>query len=94
VLKCGSYKVGESEAGRPADAVMRVIESLERENIESRPVWKPMHLQPVFKGTQVYGGGVSERLFENGLCLPSGAGLNESDVENVLVRVKKALSCE
>jgi len=56
---------------------------LEAEDIESRPVWKPMHLQPVFRGAKVYGGEVCERLFANGLCLPSGAGLSEADVARV-----------
>ena len=82
-LKCGRAKVGESEAGRPAEAVMRVIEALERENIESRPVWKPMHVQPVFRDAKVYGGRVSERLFANGVCLPSGTGLSAAEVERV-----------
>ena len=67
----------------PGAVVMRVIEALERENIESRPVWKPMHVQPVFRDAKVYGGRVSERLFANGLCLPSGAGLSEAEVERV-----------
>lgn len=76
----------------PADAVMRVIAALEREHIESRPVWKPMHLQPVFRGAQVYGGEVSERLFANGLCLPSGTGLEETDVARVCAAVTRELS--
>jgi len=67
----------------PSAQVMRVIEALERENIESRPVWKPMHLQPVFQGAWVVGGAVCERLFANGLCLPSGAGLERDDVERI-----------
>ena len=72
-----------NEGSRPSPTVMRVIEALERENIESRPVWKPMHLQPVFRDAKVYGGSVSERLFANGLCLPSGTGLNAAEVERV-----------
>jgi len=52
---------------------------LEAENIESRPVWKPMHLQPVYKDALVFGGSVSERLFEQGLCLPSGLDLTQHD---------------
>lgn len=52
-------------------------------NIEARPVWKPMHLQPVFHGCEVIGGSVSEDLFERGLCLPSGSAMTESDVERV-----------
>lgn len=60
---------------------------LEKENIESRPLWKPMHLQPVFKNAPYYGGSVSEELFNNGLCLPSGSNLNSDDV----VRIKSVL---
>jgi dTDP-4-amino-4,6-dideoxygalactose transaminase len=58
--------------------------ALEKENIESRPLWKPMHLQPVFKGTPYYGGNVSETLFEKGLCLPSGSNLREDELESVV----------
>jgi dTDP-4-amino-4,6-dideoxygalactose transaminase len=50
--------------------------ALERANIESRPLWKPMHMQPVCAGLPVYGGGVGRRLFEIGLCLPSGSNLS------------------
>jgi pyridoxal phosphate-dependent aminotransferase EpsN len=53
--------------------------ALEQEDIESRPVWKPMHLQPVFQGCRVRGGAVSEALFRDGLCLPSGSNLSEED---------------
>lgn len=49
------------------------------ENIESRPLWKPMHLQPVFKNTTFYGGNVAEELFNKGLCLPSGSNLTDED---------------
>ena len=58
--------------------------ALEAENIESRPVWKPMHLQPVFAGARMYGGAVSEQLFAGGLCLPSGSNLTESDQDRVI----------
>lgn len=57
--------------------------ALEAENIESRPLWKPMHLQPVFAHCPFYGNGTSERLFEQGLCLPSGSNLNEADWERI-----------
>jgi dTDP-4-amino-4,6-dideoxygalactose transaminase len=57
--------------------------SLEKENIESRPLWKPMHLQPIFKDYPYYGKNVAEKLFENGLCLPSGSNLTESDLDRV-----------
>jgi dTDP-4-amino-4,6-dideoxygalactose transaminase len=52
---------------------------LEKDNIESRPLWKPMHLQPVFKEYDYYGGNVSETLFNKGLCLPSGSNLEKED---------------
>lgn len=57
---------------------------LESFNIESRPVWKPMHLQPVFSGCRFRGGAVGERLFEYGLCLPSGSSLSDADRERVV----------
>lgn len=63
--------------------------ALERENIEARPVWKPMHLQPVFRGCRVRGGCVSEYLFRCGLCLPSGTSMSEGDLE----RVAQAVRC-
>jgi len=58
--------------------------ALEAADIEARPVWKPMHLQPVFAGCEVIGGNVSEELFEKGLCLPSGSNLSESDLQRVV----------
>lgn len=65
--------------------------ALEAENIESRPVWKPLHLQPVFKnmGCEAFGGAVAERLFERGLCLPSGSAMSENDLERVISVVRK-----
>jgi dTDP-4-amino-4,6-dideoxygalactose transaminase len=56
---------------------------LEEANIESRPVWKPMHLQPVFAAAPSVTNGVSERLFAQGLCLPSGSGMSDADVARV-----------
>lgn len=53
------------------------------DNIESRPLWKPMHLQPVFENCPYYGGNVAEKLFENGLCLPSGSNLKEEELERL-----------
>jgi len=58
--------------------------ALERENIEARPVWKPMHLQPLYAGCERFGGSVAEDLFERGLCLPSGSALTESDLQRVV----------
>jgi pyridoxal phosphate-dependent aminotransferase EpsN len=63
--------------------------SLEAENIEARPVWKPMHLQPVFAGARMFGGSVSERLFRDGLCLPSGSSLSTDDQDRVISVVRR-----
>jgi dTDP-4-amino-4,6-dideoxygalactose transaminase len=57
--------------------------AFEQENIESRPLWKPMHMQPVFNGCAFYGDGTAERLFQNGLCLPSGSNLKDDDLERI-----------
>jgi pyridoxal phosphate-dependent aminotransferase EpsN len=64
--------------------------ALEAENIESRTVWKPMHLQPVFRGCKCIGGSVAEDLFSRGLCLPSGSAMAEVDLERVVSTVRKA----
>ena len=63
--------------------------ALDEDNIESRPLWKPMHLQPVFKEAPFYGNGTSERLFEIGLCLPSGPTLTNEDVGRVVQVVRR-----
>lgn len=57
--------------------------AMEKENIESRPLWKPMHLQPVFKEAPFFGSGISEKLFETGLCIPSGSNLDQNDLNRV-----------
>ena len=57
--------------------------ALEAENIESRPLWKPMHMQPVFRDCEIVGGSVAEALFRDGLCLPSGTAMTEADIERV-----------
>lgn len=57
--------------------------ALEAENIESRPLWKPMHLQPIFEKYPYYGKKVAEQLFKNGLCLPSGSNLTDNDRERI-----------
>ena len=61
---------------------------LKKENIESRPLWKPMHMQPVFKDAVFFKNGISERLFSQGLCLPSGSNLVENDFERIFSLVK------
>lgn len=63
--------------------------ALSDENIESRPLWKPMHLQPIFKDYLYFGGDTSSKLFESGLCLPSGSNLNIEDLNRVIFYIKK-----
>jgi pyridoxal phosphate-dependent aminotransferase EpsN len=63
--------------------------ALEAEDIEARPVWKPMHLQPVFANCRAVGGRVAERLFEHGLCLPSGSSLSEEDIDRIAGIVRR-----
>lgn len=65
--------------------------ALKEDNIESRPLWKPMHLQPVFEKYPYYGGTVSETLFENGLCLPSGTNMEQNDINRVIKGLKTVL---
>ena len=62
--------------------------ALEAQNIEARPLWKPMHLQPVFRGCEMVGGAVSERLFTEGLCLPSGSSLTEEQRARVVRTIR------
>ena len=57
--------------------------ALEKENIESRPLWKPMHMQPLYIDFPYYGSSVAEKLFENGLCLPSGSNLTNDDRKRI-----------
>ncbi len=70
---------------RPID----VIEALEEENIESRPLWKPMHMQPIFKQYDYIGGDVSEKLFENGICLPSDTKLTDEELDRICGIIKR-----
>lgn len=79
-----------SEKGIDREALRLAFEAA---NIESRPLWKPMHLQPVFENYPYYGANVAERLFENGLCLPSGSNL--TDEERVrIAEVVRGFFCE
>ena len=64
--------------------------ALEAKNIESRPVWKPMHMQPVFRDAVCVGGAVSERIFDIGLCLPSGSAMSDADIDRVCEIFTKA----
>lgn len=65
-----------------------IMEALEKENIESRPIWKPMHLQPFFKKYDCVGGDISEKLFENGVCLPSDTKMTDEDLSRVVEILK------
>lgn len=78
--------VFESRAKR--DAVQRALAA---EEIESRPLWKPMHLQPVYEGAECWANGTSERLFEHGLCLPSGSALSDTEVERVIRTISRSV---
>jgi dTDP-4-amino-4,6-dideoxygalactose transaminase len=69
---------------------LQVMQALEAENIESRPIWKPMHLQPYFKNYDFVGSSVSETLFEKGICLPSDTRMTDEELENV-IRIIKGL---
>ncbi len=66
--------------------------AFEKKNIESRPLWKPMHLQPIFQNAPYYGGNVAEKLFENGLCLPSGSNLNEENRNRIRAVISEVFS--
>ena len=70
----------------------RIREALLAENIESRPIWKPMHQQPVFRDHESHLTGVADRLFEEGLCLPSGVGLTDGDVVRVVDGIREVLT--
>ena len=66
--------------------------ALDKVNIESRPLWKPMHCQPVFKDAPCYGDGTAENLFKDGLCLPSGSNLTDEERERILKEIKAVFS--
>jgi dTDP-4-amino-4,6-dideoxygalactose transaminase len=70
---------------RPID----IMEALEEEQIESRPVWKPMHLQPFFRKYDFIGTGVSDKLFENGVCLPSDTKMTDQELERIVRIIKE-----
>ena len=69
-----------------------IIAALEKENIESRPLWKPMHMQPLFKDALVVEDGTSQKLFSQGICLPSGSSMSDEDVLSVCEIVKRVLA--
>jgi dTDP-4-amino-4,6-dideoxygalactose transaminase len=66
--------------------------ALGKDNIETRPLWKPMHLQPIFENNPSYTNGVSEKLFNYGLCLPSGSNMSDHDLERVVKQIKNVFA--
>ncbi len=84
-LSC--FLIDEKEFGLSRDAL---IGALDEANVESRPVWKPMHLQPLYAGCERYGGEVAEDLFRRGICLPSSSSLTEEEQLYVINCVRKA----
>ncbi len=85
--------IDEKQAGV---SIAQIIDTLAAVNIEARPVWKPLHLQPLFNGAKFYEhpelGAVSERLFQEGLCLPSGSGMSETDQNRVIDTVQEVFN--
>nr|MBA3531648.1 DegT/DnrJ/EryC1/StrS family aminotransferase [Ardenticatenales bacterium] len=79
--------IDPTQFGMDREAVRLLLEA---ENIEARPVWKPMHLQPIFASYKAVAGDVAERLFEYGLCLPSGSNLTEAELERVVAAIQAA----
>lgn len=79
--------VDEGRVGVGPEAIRGALET---RNIEARPLWKPMHLQPVYRGCRVLGGNIAEDLFRRGLCLPSGSSLSNADQQRVLDAIDEA----
>ena len=73
-------------------APLALMQRLEDLSIDSRPVWKPMHLQPIFSGCRVLGGSVSESLFIRGLCLPSSSSLTDDEQDRVIAAIRTAVT--
>lgn len=74
-----------------SDDLLPFAERLSEANIETRPLWKPMHLQPVYKDAPAYTNGVSEHLFKSGLCLPSGPCVREAELDYIVKKIKENL---
>ena len=82
-----AFQVDARALGVDRDGLIRALEA---ENIESRPVWKPMHLQPVFDGAECVGGAVATELFQHGICLPSSSNLSDMDQQRVIAVIRRA----
>ncbi|SRR6056297_256653 len=80
------------DLGRSTWSPDHIRHALEKEQIECRPLWKPMHLQPVFADCMYFGGNVAERLFENGLCFPSGSNLTGEDMGRIERAIKQSIN--
>jgi dTDP-4-amino-4,6-dideoxygalactose transaminase len=80
------------DPGKAGISNARLMEVMEKENIESRYLWKPMHLQPVFAHHPAYLNGTSERLFQQGICLPSGSNMSDDDRERIFKLLQKYLN--
>lgn len=81
--------VFQVDAGRLGVSRDDIIAALDAENIESRPVWKPMHLQPIFEGVESIGGNVSAELFYHGICLPSSSNMSADDQARVIAVIRR-----
>ncbi len=86
-LSC--FLIEESLFGASRDALIR---ALDKADIESRPVWKPMHLQPLYRDADRYGGSVAEDIFNRGICLPSSSSLSDDEQERVIQAVRAVVS--
>lgn len=82
-----AFQVDAATLGVDRDGLIRALEA---ENIESRPVWKPMHLQRLFDGVECVGGDVAADLFFHGICLPSSTNLSDEDLQRVIATVRRA----
>ena len=87
---CKSPIIGQG--CEPCEQVTRTMKALAAEGIESRPLWKPMHTQPVYKDAPAYVDGTSERLFTKGLCLPSGPMVTDDDVKRIIHIIKGTIN--
>ena len=85
-LSC--FFINEQEFGASRDSIIRRLEAA---NIESRPVWKPMHMQPLYSECERFGGAVAEELHKHGICLPSSSSLVEADQLRVVNIVRSAV---
>jgi dTDP-4-amino-4,6-dideoxygalactose transaminase len=79
------------DLNRHTNAPTRVRAALENSNIESRPIWKPMHQQPVFSGSRAFLSGASDAIYHSGLCLPSGPSITNADIEEICSIIDQTL---